>query len=238
MSRSFNGSNQYFTQSSFLITAYPFSISLWAKSNSNSALQSPFSCADNGSSSLKIIIFHRGDVAGDPIEFYVQNGVTTFAQTTAGYTPGQWHHICAVGESSTSRAVYLDGGNKGTSTTSVSPYGGHNVTTIGVNGQSSYPHKFNGDIAEVAVWNAALTDADALSLAKGFSPLFIRPESLQTYWPLIRGHNDRVGAYILTEVNTPGVSDHVPKIIYPVGQHIQTVNPPVIGGVFNSPIFR
>jgi len=43
---------------------------------------------------------------------------------------------------------------------------------------------FDGLIAEVGIWDVALTDAEIASLAKGFSPLLVRPQNLKGYWPL------------------------------------------------------
>lgn len=49
-----------------------------------------------------------------------------------------------------------------------------------------------GDISEVGYWNVALTDADVAVLAKGVSPLLVRPEGLVAYWSLaaIKGKGD------------------------------------------------
>jgi hypothetical protein len=57
-------------------------------------------------------------------------------------------------------------------------------------------------------------------LAAGFSPLFVRPQSLVAYWPLIRDNdNDIVGGYDMTAYNTPTVAAH-PPVIYPVSPHV------------------
>ena len=70
------------------------------------------------------------------------------------------------------------------------------------------------DGADVA--QGALTDAEAAILAAGYSPLFVRPQSIRAYWPLIRGSADRVGGFALTEHNAPTVEDQSP-VIYPYG---------------------
>ena len=73
----------------------------------------------------------------------------------------------------------------------------------------------DGRIAEAAIWNVELTDAEVAILGKGFSPPFIRPESLVFYAPLIRDEDDdRVGGLSLTAYNTPTIASH-PPIIYP-----------------------
>ena len=57
-------------------------------------------------------------------------------------------------------------------------------------------------------------------LARGYSPLFVRPQNLVAYWPLIRDEDqDRVGGYDMAAYNTPSVAAH-PPIIYSAQLHI------------------
>lgn len=55
--------------------------------------------------------------------------------------------------------------------------------TIGTD-SSAFWTAVDGLIAEAAVWDAALSPAEALALAKGVSPQLIRRASLKGYWPL------------------------------------------------------
>lgn len=50
-----------------------------------------------------------------------------------------------------------------------------------------------GDIAEFSIWNAVLTDAELVSLAKGFTSSRVRPQSLLTYNRLVRSLADAKG---------------------------------------------
>jgi hypothetical protein len=75
----------------------------------------------------------------------------------------------------------------------------------------------NGQIAEAAVWNVALSAAEIASLSKGFSPLLIRPASLVAYWPLIGRHDpeiDPVGRFDMTLTANPTTAAH-PRVILP-----------------------
>jgi hypothetical protein len=68
----------------------------------------------------------------------------------------------------------------------------------------------------MAIWSAALTDAEAAILALGISPLLVRPASLAAYWPMIRDTDrDLVGDYHWTPYNSPTIATHPPKIRYP-----------------------
>jgi len=108
----------------------------------------------------------------------------------------------------------MDGGNKGTNGSSRTPVG-INTTWLGRFIDSS-PQRWSGRIAEAAIWNVALSDAEVASLAKGYSPLFIQPTALVAYWPLI-GHAtteiDSVGGFGLTVTGATKAAH--PRIIYP-----------------------
>ena len=170
-------------------------------------------------------------------------GAYSQAESTTGYTLGTWHHGCSVFESSTSRTAYIDGGNSGTDTVSITPAAAITGFSIGVARSGSGPlGYFNGLIAEVAVWDVALTPAEIASLARGVSPIFIRPENLFAYWPLIgRASPDLelINALSVSVVNSPPQADHC-RVVYPSAGLIPThtpapgsVEPPLISNPFS-----
>ena len=88
---------------------------------------------------------------------------------------------------------------------------------VGANNNSSPGEVLDGDVAECAIWNVALTAAERAILAAGYSPLFVSPANLLLYAPLIGRYNpeiDLIGALSGTLVNTPVNAAH-PRIIYP-----------------------
>jgi hypothetical protein len=115
--------------------------------------------------------------------------------------------------------VWLDGGSEGVASGTKSPSGiGH--VSIGATTDLSPGNYMDGRIAEAAVWDAELNAAEIAILAKSFSPLFVRPQSLVMYWPLIRESYpdnediDKAGGYDFVDYNGPGDADH-PRVIYP-----------------------
>jgi hypothetical protein len=151
-----------------------------------------------------------GSEAGDPVHWRARDaGVNSDAKTTAGYSANTWHHACGVEYSSNSRAAFLDGGNKGTNAVLSTP-AGLDTTSIGVALRAGGPIGYlDGMVAEVAIWSAALTDAEVAILALGYLPLAVRPQSLVAYWRLIRDTDeDIVGGYSLTAVNGPSIGAH------------------------------
>ena len=71
----------------------------------------------------------------------------------------------------------------------------------------------DGLIAEVGIWNAALTAAEIASLADGMTCDKVRPQSLVFYAPLVRDLIDQKGGLAITNNNGATVAPH-PRI-YP-----------------------
>jgi hypothetical protein len=85
----------------------------------------------------------------------------------------------------------------------------------------------DGKVAEVGIWQATLTDAEVAILGKGYSPLFVQPDKLLFYIPLIRDNDqDLIGGLSLSEVGSPTITDH-PRIIYPGRQITSRIGPAV-----------
>ena len=66
----------------------------------------------------------------------------------------------------------------------------------------------SGRVADVGVWNVALTDAEVASLAKGMTCDKIRPQNLVFYAPLIRDLIDQKGGLTITNNNAATVATH------------------------------
>lgn len=136
------------------------------------------------------------------------------AETTTTYSTGVWNHVAGLWASTSSRAAYLNGGSKGTDTTTIAP--APNRMRVGHTYMGNpYEAPMDGRICQLGIWNLALTDQDVAALAKGFSPLLVSPEGLVMYYPLFRTDQDFVGGYNLTPVNSPTWANNAPKIIMP-----------------------
>lgn len=68
-------------------------------------------------------------------------------------------------------------------------------------------------MAEVGIWNVALTQPEIASLAKGITCDKIRPQNLVFYAPLVRDLIDAKGGRAITNNNGATVAPH-PRI-YP-----------------------
>jgi len=132
------------------------------------------------------------------------------AITVGTVTAGAWTHAAArfALSGGTVQAVASINGAMSTSGT-----GSYTQETL-ISGQIASlggTSVFGGDIADVGIWNTALSDAEIVSLSKGVSCNRINPQSLRFYAPLIRNPNDIRNNRTLTLVNSPTVSSH-PRI--------------------------
>jgi hypothetical protein len=158
----------------------------------------------SGGGDARYNLFHAGTVGGDPIRLFCS---PQSADTTAGYSANTWSHACGVVASLTSRTVYLNGANSATTTGGQTPFTPTQIT-VGSRFLSSYGTFANALIAEVGIWNAALTADEIASLADGMTCDKVRPQSLVFYAPLIRDLQDVRGGLTITNNNTATVANH------------------------------
>lgn len=145
---------------------------------------------------------------------------TSYASSATDIPANAWFHAAAVFSSSTSRYAYLNGVPGTQNTTSRAPTGVNRIG-LGINGSSLVGNASDNQyIAEACIYGTALSTGEIEQLARGYSPLLVRPQDLVAYWPLVRGDGsgnepDVIGGYTLTETGTVGVQTHVPKLILP-----------------------
>ena len=192
--------------------AYPFTMACWFNADRIDASMGLMWLGDKDATNhFWTLYVNDSEVVSATV---LAGGGPAHAVSSANWTADTWRHACGVFTSSTSRAAFLDGGNKGTNATDLTPA---NADRIGLGSflDFSVSSPFGGDIAEAAAWNVALTDAEVAILAKGYSPLFIRPQSLIFYVPLIRDNDeDLIGGLSLSLIQTPDIAVH-PPIYYP-----------------------
>ncbi len=219
MARLFDdAATEYLELDSAPLTAYPFTMSCRFYSDDITANQTLCFIGDKDSETDFWRLAVLGAVGGDPIALQSNDGTTERADTSTGFSVNTWHHACGVAVSATDRSCFIDGGSEGTSTTSITPAGSDRIS-VGRGGKLTPNFYMSGRIAELGVWNVALSDAEVATLAKGFSPLFIQPHNLVAYWPLIRDDdNDWIGGFDLTATNTPTIAVHPPLVVHPAWQ--------------------
>ena len=77
-------------------------------------------------------------------------------------------------------------------------------------------------MAEVAIWNVALSDAEVAVLSGGLPHILMRPDALVRYWPLWGRHDPEIqlvgGTDSLTLNGSPAAANHAPVAIRTKGR--------------------
>lgn len=196
------------------VTAYPWTLSAWFRSDDLTTNQTILSIGDTLTNTEYWSLQATGAAAGDPVRMTSSTtvGGAFTADTTTGYAANTWHHALATGASATARTVYIDGGSSATNTSSSTPAGLDN-TDLGRLVRLTPANYFSGRIAEAAVWNAVLTASEIAALASRVSPHRIRPTALQLYVPVYgvgSPEPDYSGNARHMTISGPTVADHPP----------------------------
>lgn len=219
MARSFaSASSQSASTGVITVPARPVTMACWFRPTTLSTVQVIFGFSDSGNNNLQRL--RVGGASTNQLGAQEFNSPTNeIAESSNTMSAGTWHHCGGVFASATSRSVYLDG-TKVTNTNSCTPTGLDRLLFC----RNAADLQFgNGRMAEAAVWDVALDDAEMTALAKGICPLLIRPASLVAYYPLVGNDSpepDRwKNRYDLTLTNGPTKADH-PRIYYPATPHV------------------
>ena len=212
MAAGFNGTNQFLT-APLSFPGYPFTFN--CKASFNSLLTNPYLVAFDTPISGNIRrMALRVTTTGIARAGVYNDAGTVFAEAdspAAAIAINTPYTLTAVFTSSASRSLFVNA-TKYTNTTSltISAPTRFIIGAAWLNTVNSLFH--NGSIAEAAVWNNALSDDDVASLAAGYTPDQVRPQSLQFYAPLIRTFQDLRGGLAISNVNGATVATH-PRVI-------------------------
>lgn len=158
-------SSQHVTVAPPPVTGTPLTMACVFACTNTAAWQDLMGLYNTGSGDHRISLSCQGGVGGDPLRIETDAGAKTGALTTSGYTSGRWHVGTGVSAAPNSRAVYIDGGSKGTDATSLTP-SGINILDIGRQGDASPGGYFEGTIALAAIWACAHTDDQVARFAR------------------------------------------------------------------------
>ena len=203
-------SSQFLSVASAPATVAPLTMACWFRSATVTTAYGLI-CLNSTTATDRHALLLRGDLSGDPVSFFSAAGASNAAaNSTTSFSANTWSHACGVLSSSASRSVYLNAGGVATETTNLATTG-LTQTSIGAQRFSTFPSGasfMGGQIAEVGIWNAALTAAEIASLAKGMTPDKIRPQNLVFYAPLVRDLQDVKGGLTITNNNAATIANH------------------------------
>lgn len=182
MSRDFNGTTQ-FAQLAAAPAATPLTLAAWVRADSAAGSGKALVCVCGAAFHYQLLglstalgKWYCGSRAG---------GSEYYAASTTAVSTGVWVHVAAVFASATSRAVFVNGVSEGSNATSTTP----TLTRTAIASRNdgavpgSFPSYFDGQMAHVAIWGAALTAAQIAGLAAGMSPLVVSSTAPWLYAP-------------------------------------------------------
>lgn len=223
MSISFDdASSEYLQVSANVMNTDVFTWSCWVNPDSLAGGDSVMMFSGNSAVTNQYYSFRVLGTSGF-INFGDRNTANENAATTVGASVGVWSHALCLKRATDDREVYLNNGDSGTNTTTVSGLDGVTDSfAIGALRDSSPGGYFSGLIEQPAAWNIALDATDRQSLTNGVSPLLVKPQNLIFYRPMISlaTHNDVLGGPALTEFNTPQNGTSSPRIYNPASNII------------------
>jgi hypothetical protein len=216
MARLGNGSSAYVRRGSTIAATNAFTCFLWYK-NANlpgtASIQAPVSITASGAHSSELEFFwdHTDSAWTGSWGRRIAGGSDrVFQYPGPPWTADRWTAVACRSDGSTF-SIWWDGAQQASEAEPTGYTLGNFEPCLladAVNGQ----WYDDGNGAEFAYWNVALTDDEMVALGKGFSPFFIRPASRLFYWPLIRTVEDWHGGGISSADTT--VADH-PPVLYP-----------------------
>jgi hypothetical protein len=194
------------------VTAPPLTFAAWVRPPYPPSTAAMILEASNGSTAERFTLYYEPNFG---FGIYQQGN----GQGAAAYVPftnSSWYHVCGVIYSNSLRKIYLNGTNNGGPASDATAITTSGINSIRIGIRSDLNFGVNGDIAEVAVYDTALSDAEILSLARRYSPSLIRPQNLKMYLPLLRTVQDvRAGRLFTLEgwtAATPTPTTH-PAVI-------------------------
>lgn len=190
------------------VTAAPLTISAWFKPTGVAAANLCLAAiTDTAAANTRFALIQSTTA----ISANAHDGAASGAASTASpnlVVADQWQHAAGVFTTTTSRDAYRNGTVGTNNTTSVTP-ASLDTTAIGARVNSSTSWFFDGLIAEVAIWDVALSGTDITALAAGDSPMSLATAPVR-YWRLKDNGDltDLVGAVELTATGATHSSDH------------------------------
>lgn len=225
MARTFNGSTQYLSVASALLSNEPIDIISYANSTSIAAAQASVGLGNNGTNGFYASSF-RGDIASDPIEAIKQSDAAANGTARAvGYAANTWYLLGATFISDASRASFLNGGSKTADATSVADPT-PDFLAVGAIRRTTVVQLLSGSVAEVYILDTNLGDAKHALAGKGISPFWLIPGKNVRAWYPLQGHNNnrvRNGYPDLTPTGSPTNSAHPARIFRPRINGVMTV---------------
>jgi hypothetical protein len=161
----FGGDSDYVNASDTLISAYPFTFSMWIKTTDTGGNNTTFSVADSSNhNNIYFIIINPGGNAQICAKSVIEGSICQ--DSTSTLNDGSWHYVTGIFQSNTERSIYVDGVWEATDTSTHTPNGLNLLDAWAIGGLSdaSPSQYYSGSIDEVRVYNRALSPSEVQQL--------------------------------------------------------------------------
>lgn len=155
---SLNGSSQYLSRASAVITTEPWSILAWFNADDVTANMEIAGVSNSAAGNNYARVFAAGARSGEPVVTQTQNTTNSDAQSSTSFTASSWFHIAGRSSGATNRTILLNNAGGATNTNNYG-VGTVNQTHIGVALRTSPIQYFAGKIDDVQFHSASLSDA-------------------------------------------------------------------------------
>ena len=178
----FDGKGDYVEIPEHTNSSNSLTVSAWARSHTPTWNQ--YGCLVSKRNPYSL----HPEAGGKTIHFYIRSGVWKSVSVTPNIDITQWHHYAGTFDGTTLR-LYIDGEEVASKDVPGKLDNDNGCLYIGrdIDQMSRY---FNGQIAEVQVWDKALTKAELQNMMH--YPLMGNEPGLIGYWPLNEGSGDTV----------------------------------------------
>lgn len=199
------------------LISFPHTMSLWFKKDSPLITRPVLSIwKARGGSADRLFM----GVNSDGSVFATTKNQFGQSATASGgtYTANVWNHLLARFSNPNARTIYLNpllGIQVGSDSTVVS-MGGMSSPELGIGHEAQLSHVTKCTLAEIGIWNSRLESDDIKALARGASPILIKPETLISWCPLVQEEDlDFITGVSLTQTGTALSTAHPSEIVYP-----------------------
>jgi hypothetical protein len=182
MARSFNGSTDLITiGSAAVLHPAAMSFSAWVYIAALPGLGVFTSISNNGNYDITIV--NSGGSGRLGVIVVATGGNPSFATGSFNLPIGSWFHVAFTYDSTNGIISYINGSAGDTAAANGTLNGTPIATSIGYDGVGGRGH-WNGNMADIAIWNTALSSGQISSLVSGIRPPSVQSANLVGYWPL------------------------------------------------------
>lgn len=230
MSRAFvSASSTELEKTEAVVTAYPFSASIWFYPTGLGSIQNLF--VNGVAASIENDRFDLRLLATDLLNARQKDGGATSGvmATSNAANSGAWNHaFLARDDGDHELMLNGDTGNSSTSTAAAVTVSDHDQLELG-----GTADPYDGLLAWATFWNVRLTLSEGSLLASGINPERLRPEAILASYPIWGVHSPEVdlrGGTSLTLVNSPASDARQPPMhLWSPSRRVSFLDPPTSG---------